>query len=134
MYLPPLNLFLHDPLPETGHPVYDATPGATVVYADEGLTVVTETVTDDESDEMHGRIRIPMMDLSVQELASLSESVLLAAAEADAEPVGGCGEILSTAGGRRIVTGEPEYVGRLTTRDGRSGLLVYNVGAVQFAP
>jgi len=141
MYLSPLNCFLHDPLPETAHPVYDATPGSAVVYVGEDRKVVREVIPDDEDDEMHGRIRIPLLELGVQELATLSEALLLAAAEVNGELVGGrhargpagCGSVDTKAGGRRIVTGEPDYVGRLTTKGGKSGLLIYNVGAVQFA-
>ena len=142
MYLAPLNCFLHDPLPEMARPIYDAIPGSTVVYVGENREVVRETVPDDKDDERHGRVWIPLLELSVQELAALAEALLLAAAEANGEPVGGrhtrgpagCGSVNTRAGGRRIITGEPEYVGRLATKGGKSGLLVYNVGAVQFAP
>lgn len=134
MYLPPLNMFLHDQIPETGHPVYDATPGSTVVYVGPDRTVVTETVIDDEGHDMHGRVRVPLLELGVQELTSLSESVLLAAAEVECDPSGGLGEVRTTAGGQAIVSGLPEYVGRLATQGGRSGLLIYNVAAVQLSP
>ena len=120
-------------MPAPAHPVYDATPGSTVVYMGEDRKVVREVVSADEDDEMHGRVRIPLLELGVQELATLSEALLLAAAETEAEPAGGCGEVHTRAGERKITTGEPEFVGRLTTKDGKSGLLIYNVGVVQFA-
>jgi hypothetical protein len=98
------------------------------MYIGEDREVVWETVSDDPDDPMHGRTAVPLLELSVQELATLAETLLSQAAGTD--PVAREGEIRTTPHGRRVVTGAPEFVGRLATKDGKSGLLIYNVGAV----
>jgi hypothetical protein len=128
MYLAPLNCFLHDPLPEDAVPVYDADPGSAVVYVGEDRRVVRQTVPDDRGDEMYGRVKVPLLELGVQELAALAETVLLEAAGERGSGMDGA--VRTTACGHGIVTMEPEYMGRLATKDGRSGLLIYNVEAV----
>jgi len=130
MYLAPLNCFLHDPL--GGHaPIYDVDPGSTVLYVGKDRKIVRETVPENENDQMYSRIEIPLLELGVQELATLAEDLLLEAART--EPKASGGDVRTMAREQRIVTGFPEFVGRLVTSGGRSGLLIYNVGAVGFA-